>query len=204
MAGTFLEKVYGAKSPQETRALYDAWSPSYESDLVENGYATPARAAKALAQYLPDQGAPILDFGCGTGLCGQAFKHAGFRVIDGCDVSEEMLSLAGDKVLYRNLDLVAPNTPPDFLPGTYAAITAVGVLVAGAAPISLLDMLMTKLVKGNKLVFSFCDHARKQRGTMARVHEQLDTGNATLLHAKHGAHLPGIDLKSTVYILEKN
>ncbi|WP_146585513.1 class I SAM-dependent DNA methyltransferase [Puniceibacterium confluentis] len=204
MADTFLDKVYGATPPENVCELYDAWAPSYDAEVTENGYATPARAAKALAQHLASRDVPILDYGCGTGLCGVALQTVGFKVIDGCDISTQMLARATDKAVYRTLDRVDFDAPPDIAPGTYAAITAIGVMGAGAAPISLLDGLMSKLAKGGKLVFSQNDLARKRRGSMARIHEHLDTGSATLLHAKVGPHLPGINLKSTIYILEKN
>ncbi|MGY9046766.1 hypothetical protein P775_19430 [Puniceibacterium antarcticum] len=184
--------------------LFEGWSSADEAELAENGYATPARAAKALAKHLPERDQPILDFGCGTGLSGQALKQIGFQVIDGCDICPQMLALAGEKALYRDLALVSAEDPLNLAPGSYAAITAISVLGDSAAPPTLLDRLMSSLTTGGKLVFSINDHLRRKRGTMARMNEHLDTGNARLLHAKHGAHLPGIDLKSTVYILEKN
>ncbi len=204
MAETFLDKVHDTMTPEELRVLYDTWSHSYDAETTQNGYATPVRAARALAKHMPDGEAPILDFGCGTGLCGRALKYEGFEVIDGCDVSPEMLAIADKKDLYRNLSLVTPDAATGLTSGAYAAITAIGVLGSNCAPVSLIGPMMSTLVRGGKLVFSLNDHARKRRGTMAFLNEQLDTGHATLLHAKHGTHLPGIDLKSTVYILEKN
>ncbi len=71
MAGKdFLNKVYRLKSVTETRRLYDDWSVSYDDEISKNGYATPGRIAKALAQLLTDRSRPILDFGCGTGMAG--------------------------------------------------------------------------------------------------------------------------------------
>ena len=83
MTDKFLDKVYDARTADETRELYDAWSASYEAEVAENGYATPGRCAEALAKHLTDKDAPILDFGCGTGLSGLALKLAGFTTIDG-------------------------------------------------------------------------------------------------------------------------
>ena len=86
----FLSEVYDLATPAETRALYDDWSASYDAEITENGYATPRRIAEALAQFA-DPSAPILDFGCGTGLSGLALKAAGFQTIDGADLSADML-----------------------------------------------------------------------------------------------------------------
>jgi predicted TPR repeat methyltransferase len=70
MGDSFFDKVYGPMDSGETRDFYDAWSGQYEADVAEAGYATPRRAAAALALALSDKSLPVLDFGCGTGLFG--------------------------------------------------------------------------------------------------------------------------------------
>ena len=103
MQKTYLNNAYGTKDTNSTRKLYDDWAASYDAEIAENGYATPGRCAAALAQFTQDQNAPVLDFGCGTGLSGLALKLAGFSVIDGLDLSPEMLAKARDKGIYRRL-----------------------------------------------------------------------------------------------------
>lgn len=204
MGNGYLDKVYAARDASQTRALYDDWSTSYDSEVGKNGYATPGRCAEALTRFSSDQTLPVLDFGCGTGLSGLALKLAGFATLDGVDLSEEMLAQARAKRLYRNLDRIEPDVPLGFYPGTYAAIAAIGVIGAGAAPISVLDMLIKALDKGGLLVMSLNDHALQDRANEGRINEWTDCGAARLLFREHGPHLPGIDLKSNVYVLEKN
>jgi len=103
MTDTFLDKVYDARDASSTRTLYDAWSDSYEAEVGSQGYALPPRCAAALAKFTDDLSAPILDFGCGTGLSGLAFKDAGFTTIDGHDLSADMLEEANNKGVYRKL-----------------------------------------------------------------------------------------------------
>lgn len=197
----FLDKAYQARDAASTRALYDDWAASYEAEVAENGYATPARCAEALKAHVNDLSEPILDFGCGTGLSGLALKLAGFEQIDGVDLSAEMLDGARAKGVYRNLDQIdADGALPD---RTYSAMSAIGVIGAGAAPITVLHTLMRALPSGGKLVFSFNDHALEDPQNEAGVAEWTDCGAAQLLFKEHGDHLPGIDLKSTVYILGK-
>lgn len=204
MGNGYLDKVYATRDASQTRALYDDWSTSYDSEVGKNGYATPGRCAEALTRFSSDQTLPVLDFGCGTGLSGLALKLAGFATLDGVDLSEEMLAQARAKRLYRNLDRIEPDVPLGFYPGTYAAIAAIGVIGAGAAPISVLDMLIKALDKGGLLVMSLNDHALQDRANEGRINEWTDCGAARLLFREHGPHLPGIDLKSNVYVLEKN
>ena len=200
MTDKFLDKVYNARTAEETRDLYDAWSASYEAEVAENGYATPGRCAAALAKHLADKNAPILDFGCGTGLSGLALKLAGFTTIDGVDLSADMLAQAQDKQAYRRLTQIAPDTP---ISGDYTAIAAIGVIGAGAAPISTFDLIMRALPKGGYFVLSFNDHALSDPVNEGRVSEWCDCSAARLLFKEYGPHLPGLDMKSNVYVLEK-
>lgn len=204
MSDGFLNNVYGARDDASTRALYDAWSQSYEEEVANNGYATPGRCAEALASFTEDFSAPILDFGCGTGLSGLALKLAGFETIDGLDLSTEMLEKAKQKQIYRSTAVVDATAPLAHRPGDYATIAAIGVIGAGAAPVTVLHKLMEAIGPGGKLVFSFNDHTLEDPSYEAGVNEWLDCGAATLLFKEHGPHLPGIDLKSNVYVIEKN
>ena len=85
----------------------------------------------------------------------------------------------------------------------YALCAAIGVIGAGAAPIEVLHILMRALPRDGKLVFSFNDHALEAPKNEAGIAEWTDCGAARLLFKEHGAHLPGIGLKSNVYVIEK-
>lgn len=203
MSKGFLDQAYGARDAADTRQLYDDWAASYDAEVAENGYATPGRCAAALRAHMTDQGAPVLDFGCGTGLSGLALKLAGFRIIDGVDLSADMLEQAAGKSLYRNLSQIEPGAVLTHPTGTYAAIAAIGVIGAGAAPISVFDTVMDGLTSGGFFVFSFNDHALQDPENEAKLHDYLDRDRARLLVREHGDHLPGINLKSNVYVIEK-
>lgn len=204
MTQDFLDQVYDARDAAQTEALYDAWSASYEAEVAKHGYATPGRCAEALAQQMSDKSLPILDFGCGTGLSGVALKLSGFQIIDGVDLSADMLKLAEDKQAYRHLRHVEAEENPVPSPGTYHAIAAIGVIGAGAAPIDTFDMLMNGLAPGGLLVLSFNDHALEDPENEGRLQTWIDAGKAQLLSKEYGPHLPGIGLKSNVYVIEKS
>ena len=204
MGKSFLDKAYAARDAASTRRLYDDWAESYDSEVTGQGYATPARCAKALAKFSIDRTHPILDFGCGTGLSGKALAEAGFNTIDGCDPSPDMLKEAEAKGVYRTLTPIdADGALPHDL-SSYAAIAAIGVIGAGAAPISVFDTLMRGLARDALLVFSFNDHALAEKQNEGRVSEWLDCGAGQLLFREHGPHLPGLDLGSNVYIIRKS
>lgn len=201
MTENFLDKVYAARGEEQTREIYDNWAASYEAEVAQNGYATPGRCAQALAKVTEDLTAPVLDFGCGTGLSGLALKLAGFSTIDGVDLSAEMLAQAQAKGVYRETRQVTGDLSLET--GRYSTITAIGVIGSGAAPISVLDTLMNALGPGGRLVFSFNDHTLEDPVHEARISEWTDCGAARLIFRERGEHLPGLGMKSNVYILEK-
>jgi len=199
-----LHHAYRVESLDETRAFYQGWAASYDAEIAKNGYATPRRCAIALARFSPDLCAPVLDFGCGTGLSGVALRNAGFRAIDGCDISSKMLKKARARDgVYRKLRLSNPDAPLSFPSGSYAHIAAMGVIAAGHAPAETIDLVLAALTSGGLFVFSLNDHTLQDPAFEARIAENIDTGTARLLFKEHGDHLPGIGLQSTVYVLEK-
>jgi predicted TPR repeat methyltransferase len=203
MSDTFLDKAYALDSPEATRALYDRWADSYDDEIAANGYATPGRVARALAAQVDDPATPVLDYGCGTGLSGQALRAAGFLVIDGMDPSQAMLDGARSKGVYRSLTLLDLADAAPVPQGAYAAITAAGVIGVGAAPAATLDLLLTALPPQGLLAFSFNDHALADPQFEGRLAPWLECGDARLLFREHGPHLPGAGLGATVFVVAR-
>lgn len=199
---TFLDKAYGLETVDETRALYDAWSKSYDDEVSQNGYATPGRVAEALARALPDRSVPVLDYGCGTGLSGLALKSAGFSNIHGADPSPEMLAKSQAKSFYNTTTLLDLDAALPFAPGQFKVIAAIGVLGAGAAPVEVFDLLTDLLTPGDYFALSYNDHTLEDAQFTDKLDSFKSSGRAVLISEEYGAHLPGKDLKSMVYVLQ--
>lgn len=200
----YLQNAYKVEDTAQTKKFYEDWAATYDQEIAENGYATPRRCAEALAQVLKDRDAPILDIGCGTGLSGLALREVGFTTIDGTDLSPEMLKAAeARKGLYRKTWEADLAHPFPFEPGTYKAIAAMGVLATNHAPASTIDDILRVLKAGGLFVFSLNDHTLKDPSYESRILEYVDCGAARLLFRDYGEHLPGINMKSNVYVLEK-
>ena len=202
MASGFLDKAYGVDGADETQRLYDEWSKSYDAEVSENGYVTPKRIAQALAGVINDPSEPILDYGCGTGISGFELRSAGFTHIHGADPSPNMLKGAHSKGVYTRLTTLEIDKPPPFETGDFKIITAIGVIGTGAAPLSLFDELMALLEPGGIFAFSFNDHALAEPEYPAKVKSWAERG-AKVHVEEYGDHLPGVDLKSMIYIIEK-
>ncbi|MEM7321097.1 MAG: methyltransferase domain-containing protein, partial [Pseudomonadota bacterium] len=203
MTEKFLGKTYSPKSAGEAQEHYDRWAATYEQEVADNGYATPQRIAEALWRHLPEAQAPVLDFGCGTGLSGLALRLVGFEVVDGADPSSEMLEIARQKDTYRAVTLLDISDPVPIAKGQYRAVVGAGVFGIGAAPPDAFDGVMHGLSSGGLFAFSYNDHALADASFTGKLNEWLDCGAARLLFREHGPHLPAIGLNAEIYVIER-
>lgn len=199
----FLDDAYDLPDRQATARFYDHWAATYDAEIAASGYATPARCAAALAGFVADRTAPVLDIGCGTGLGGLALRAAGFQTIDGTDLSPAMLEHAGRRGIYRRLLAGDAADPLPAEPGEYLAAAAIGVVNPGHAPPETLDAALGILRPGGCFVFSLNDHALADAAFPGRVDLLVFAGVAEVVFREHGPHLPGIGLEATVFVLRK-
>lgn len=84
------------------KAGYGEWAATYEETVPDLLDIRVLESLKAVAW----QGArQCLDLACGTGRIGAWLRGRGVSVIDGLDITPEMLDRAREKGLYRNLSL---------------------------------------------------------------------------------------------------
>ena len=98
-----LEQVYGAKSNDELRALYDDWAQAYDQDLQALGYSYLPAIAGLVGRYLRERDAPILDARAGTGIVGEVLAILGYTQLTGIDLSDGMLAVTRAKGVYAEL-----------------------------------------------------------------------------------------------------
>lgn len=199
LKSTLRTDLWTPRSAAETREIYAQWAQSYDDNVQNAGYATPARIAAAISEFLPDRTAPILDFGCGTGLSGTALAARGFSTIDGTDITPEMLLHAEKTGAYRTLWVGTPGTPP--APG-YRAITATGVISLGAAPPETLALLINVLGKGDLLALSYNDATLADKSFVQAMSDAC-AKSVRKLFEEYGDHLPAKNMGSTIYVLQK-
>jgi SAM-dependent methyltransferase len=149
-----LKQVYGARSNDELRAIYDDWAGQYDEDLLAFGYSYPAVIAGLVARYVRERDAPILDAGAGTGSVGEVLAILGYTRLVGIDLSDGMLAVARAKGVYVGLKNQTLGERLDFPDDSFAAVVSAGVLTAGHAPPSCLDELIRITRPGGHLIFT--------------------------------------------------
>lgn len=200
----FFKRVYKSQTNQEVLAIYDDWADEYDETVLSHGYITPQRCAMALADKVTRKDESILDIGCGTGISGLALEAAGFTNITGSEVNAPMLEKARLRGgVYRDLMLVDVDNPFDFPRGTFRHMSAMGVIATGHAPPETIRAVLDKLEPGGMLVFSLNDHTLETPAYPDTVDQVIAEGLATCRFDEYGAHMPKIDLKARVIILER-
>lgn len=193
--------LWTARPVAETIAVYADWAATYDAEVTARGYRTPDRLAEALTGFV-DPATPILDFGCGTGISGMALTRAGFGVIDGTDVTAQMLEKATNLRVYRKT-WVSTADSLGCTPGSYDVIAAVGVISLGAAPAETLPFVLGHLAPGGLLALSFNDPTLADASYGAALQEAIDQGQARILFREHGPHLEDVGMGSDVIILRR-
>jgi predicted TPR repeat methyltransferase len=117
-----------SRDSDEVARYYDDWAEEYDDTLEGWRYEAPQQVAARLRETLaPDS--VVLDAGCGTGLSGRALAEAGFRAVDGMDVSQRSLEIAAQSGVYRSLVRVDMQKPPiPYEDEVFDGLACVGVL----------------------------------------------------------------------------
>ena len=133
--GFGLDDAYAVETPDDNRRLYAQWASTYDSEFLQTqGYVYDRNVAAA---YVAMGGSePVLDLGCGTGAVGIALMGLGVDIVDGLDISPEMLDKAatkrvGDRAVYRLLmtgDILAGM---DLADDVYAGVVSAGTFTHG-------------------------------------------------------------------------
>ena len=201
----FLDRAYGLDSIADVQNFYKDWASSYDDNIDDNGYVTPQRCAEALARQAEMESA-ILDIGCGTGLSGLALKNVGFSIIDGFDLSPDMLAKAEEKGAYRDLKIADITQALPYAPASYTALNACGVFGQQHTPPERFIELLALLKRGHSFAFSLNDHAYENQDYAypKLIDKLVQTGEIELQEKQYGDHLPGIDLKAWVYVVRKS
>lgn len=126
-----LDGAYALRSAQDNIEYYRNFAPVYDEQFVDGlGYSYPSALAEVYRSYGNNTDMPVADIGCGTGLVA-AELDLGREQIDGVDISADMLAVASEKALYRNLYQVDLKATLESLPGDYGAVVSAGTFTFG-------------------------------------------------------------------------
>ena len=148
-----LKGAYSLSSPDDNRKYYEGFAPFYDSVFVKDlGYTYPSVVANLLVEKVKIDG-PICDIGCGTGLVASEIKKkAPNAVIDGVDISKEMIQISREKNIYRSLLELNLEDTLDHLLKNYSAVVSAGTFTHGHLGPDALNGLISHFKSGTKFV----------------------------------------------------
>ena len=131
-SSNMLERAYTVKSSDDIKRLYRDWADTYDEHLESGlGYRAPELLSSMLSRVVSNFESKILDVGCGTGLVGSSLSTLGYTNLDGLDFSLDMLEVAREKRIYKNLIQADLNKKLKVKDAIYDAIICCGTFTRG-------------------------------------------------------------------------
>jgi len=199
-----LARAYALETPGESLALYKDWADTYDHHMEQGlQYRSPAAIAEIFAEYVTDKSAAILDVGCGTGLTGLAATSHGFKILDGIDISPEMLGEAGKKGVYRTLIQADLTGALEIASGTYDAAISSGTFTHAHVGAGAFDEIFRILKPGAIFACTINADVWVENGFDAQISTMTKGGVLEVREIRHGAYFEGAEENGRFAVFQK-
>ena len=150
-----LRRAYALSSDEESQRLYRDWATTYDDTMLHGlHYQSPRLVADRLAALIAARDSAVLDIGCGTGLVGRELAARGFSVIDGIDISPEMMAVARQKGGYRDFVCADLNARLPLADASYSGAICCGTFTSGHVRANCLEEVLRVLAPGAPFAFT--------------------------------------------------
>ena len=185
----FVQEAYHLESTDEMVDFYRKWAADYDRQMLDQrGYTAPSSIAKILGEQLSDTRASVLDVGCGTGLTCRLLAESGFSQLDGIDLSQEMIEVARERGIYRNLLQGDVNQPLQLETASYDGVVSSGTFTHGHVGPGPLDEIFRVLKPGGILACTVHQDLWQSMGFKDRFAALVDQGIASLISLELGSY----------------
>jgi len=188
-ADDFVHEAYHLENTHEMVDFYRKWAADYDRQMLDQrGYTAPSSIAEILGEQLTDTQASVLDVGCGTGLTCRLLAQRGFNKLDGIDLSREMIEVARERGIYRNLLQGDVNQPLQFTTASYDGVVSSGTFTHGHVGPTPLDEIFRVLKPGGVLACTVHQDLWQSMGFEDRFAALVDQGIASLISLELGSY----------------
>jgi len=185
----FVEQAYRLQDEAGMVEFYRKWAEDYDRQMLDQlGYISPTKIAQQLSEYLTSSEASVLDLGCGTGLTGVYLAAAGYLNLDGIDLSADMIRVAGQRRIYRELVVGDINQALEPADASYDGVVSTGTFTHGHVGPQPLDEIFRILKPGGILACTVHDELWESMGFRAKLCALVDAGIASCLSRKMGSY----------------
>jgi len=200
----FVDDAYHIEDDDEMVEFYRKWAVEYDSEMAKTGYTSPASIAAILIEQLPDTAAEILDLGCGTGLTCRLLAEHGYNILDGVDLSVEMLRVARERGIYRDLLAGDLNKPLQRESASYDGVISSGTFTHGHVGPEPLDEVFRVLRPGGILACTVHMDLWEAKGFEARFVELVEQGVASQISKQAGSYFEDGPIEGWFCVYQKS
>jgi predicted TPR repeat methyltransferase len=148
----FVDAAYHLDDEASMVDFYRKWAADYDHQMLDElGYTSPTKIAQQLSQYLPNIETTVFDIGCGTGLTCLFLAEKGYTNLDGIDLSPDMVRIASERGIYRELLVGDVNQALERNDESYDAVISSGTFTHGHVGPEPLDEIFRILKPGGIL-----------------------------------------------------
>lgn len=185
----FVDAAYRLENEADMVEFYRKWAEEYDHQMLDVlGYISPTRIAQQLSKLLPHRGAEIFDIGCGTGLTCVYLAELGYTNLDGIDLSPDMVRVAGQRGIYRELLVGDVNQALERDDACYDGVISSGTFTHGHVGPEPLDEIFRILKPGGFLACTVHEDLWQSMGFEARLRGLVDAGSAREISLEHGSY----------------
>jgi len=181
----FVSEAYQLGDETGTVDFYKKWADDYDHQMLDElEYVAPKGIARLLCAYLPNKDAEIFDVGCGTGLTCWFLADNGYKALDGIDLSPDMVRVAGEQGIYRDLIVGDVNQPIKRATASYDGVISSGTFTHGHVGPEPLDDIFRILRPGGVLACTVHRELWESRGFKQKFETLVSSGSTRCLELK--------------------
>ncbi len=185
----FVDEAYRIEDEASMVDFYRKWAEDYDRQMLQVlQYVSPTEIARLLAAHLPDRDSEIFDVGCGTGLTCSYLATAGYGNLDGIDLSPDMVRVAAERGIYRELIVGDLNQPLERDDASYDGVVSSGTFTHGHVGPEPLGELFRILRPGGILACTVHQDLWQSMGFATRFEQLSRDGSAECLVQEPGRY----------------
>ncbi len=183
----FVNEAYALNDTDQVVEFYSKWADDYDYQMLDElGYISPITIAQLLIDHLSQKDARVFDIGCGTGLIGRFLHRQGYTQIDGIDLSPDMVRIAQDRNIYRQVMVADLNQPLVIADDTYDAAISSGTFTHGHVGPEPLEEIFRIINAGGFLACTVHMDLWQTVGFEAKFNSLIEAGLIECLSLKEG------------------
>ena len=186
---TFVDEAYHLEDETSMVDFYRKWATEYDHEMLDQlGYTSPTKIARQLSDQLPDTDAAVFDIGCGTGLTCTFLAEKGYTKLDGIDISPDMIRVAGERGIYRELLVGDVNQALERDDASYDAVISSGTFTHGHVGPAPIDEIFRILKPDGILACTVHLDLWEALGFRSKFAALVEQGIAQLINAEQGSY----------------